>query len=134
MKQLDLVVWGPAMWRALHAVSFTPDRGGHLKFFESVPDALPCPSCGVHLREIYAKLPIDVSSTKACSEWLWKVHNEVNASLKKPSYSYEDLVKEYMVGVEDAPDKKINWMVVVGVILALLGIVVFILKRNKCLA
>ena len=110
MKQLDLTVWGPAMWRALHAVSFTPDRGGHLKFFESVPDALPCPSCGVHLREIYAKLPIDVSSTRACSEWLWKVHNEVNASLKKPSYSYEDLVKEYTVGV-DKPEKKRNWMV-----------------------
>ena len=132
MKQLDLTVWGPSMWRALHAVSFTPDRGGHLKFFESVPDALPCPSCGVHLREIFTKLPIDVSSTNACSEWLWKVHNEVNASLGKPAYSYDDLVKEYTVGIE-APKKETNWLVVAGVILVILGIVLFVLKKNKCL-
>lgn len=126
----DLTSWGPAMWRALHAISFTPDRGGHLKFFEGLPDVLPCPSCGSHLREIYELLPIDVSSVRACSEWLWKVHNEVNASLNKnPGYSYADLVRDYTIAAPTCK-KATNWgWIIFGLLTAL--VLIFVLMRLK---
>lgn len=134
MKNLDLDVWGPSMWRALHAVSFTPDRGGHLKFFETLPDVLPCASCGAHLREIYAQYLIDVSSVQACSLWLWKVHNEVNRSLKKSmAYSYADLVRDYTVGVPADPKRQSShkpYLVFAILCLVILGIV-FLWKRCK---
>jgi hypothetical protein len=131
MKNMDLAGWGPSMWRALHAVSFTADRGGHLAFFEAVPDALPCPSCGVHLREIYSQLPIDVSSVDACSRWLWRVHHEVNRSLGKPTtYTYEELLRDYTVGVPVLQQAKKNWMWIVWVLLALMA-VVFMYWRCK---
>ena len=128
----DLTVWGPAMWRALHAISFTPDRGGHLKFFEGLPDVLPCPSCGLHLKEIYERLPIDVSSVQACSEWLWRVHNEVNASLNKnPRYSYADLVRDYTVAAPSCK-KRTNLGWIIFGLLAALVIIFTLLRLKRC--
>jgi hypothetical protein len=130
----DLDVWGPAMWRALHTVSFTPDRGGHLRFFEALPDALPCPACGLHLKEIYERLPIDVSSVPACSEWLWRVHNEVNASLaKNPGYSYADLVRDYTVGVPPVPQRT-NRIWVVFALLGTLLLLYIMFRMKRCKA
>jgi hypothetical protein len=134
MKNLDLGVWGPSTWRALHAVSFTPDQGGHLKFFESLPDVLPCASCGAHLREIYAQHPIDVSSVQVCSLWLWKVHDEVNRSLKKStSYSYADLVRDYTVGVpaESRPHSNRKPYLFIFVLCLVILAIVFLWKRCK---
>ena len=132
MKNMDLAVWGPSMWRALHAVSFTADRGGHLAFFEALPDVLPCPSCGAHLREIYSKLPIDVSSVEACSRWLWQVHTEVNRALRKSTaYTYEDLVRDYTVGVPVLHQAKKNWMWIVWVLLACAAALIMYWKCPK---
>ena len=132
MKNLDLGVWGPSMWRALHAVSFTPDQGGHLKFFEAVPDVLPCASCGAHLREIYAQHPIDVSSVEACSLWLWKVHDEVNRSLKKStSYSYADMVRDYTVGVVPEPEKPKRTGIWIMLLTLALSVLVYFVYRCK---
>jgi len=131
---MDLTVWGPAMWRALHAITFTPDRGGHLRFFEALPDALPCPACGLHLRLIYQTLPIDVSSVEACSKWLWQVHNEVNRSLKKnPGYSYEDLVRDYTVGVPPKT-KQANWGWYLFAVICAIAIIITLLWSKRCQA
>jgi hypothetical protein len=135
MKNLDLGVWGPSMWRALHAVSFTPDQGGHLKFFEALPDVLPCASCGAHLREIYAQHPIDVSSVQACSLWLWKVHDEVNRSLKKStSYSYADLVRDYTVAVEPVRHNNRKPYLLVFVLSLVILVIVILWKKCKTMA
>ena len=135
MKLLDLRAWGPTMWRALHSVSFTPDRGGHLKFFEAVPDALPCPSCGTHLKEIYKKFPIDVSSVAACSRWLWQVHDEVNASLgKSRAYTYQDLVRDFYEGVPEVRPRKTPWLLIALVLTCLILLVYLIHRRIQCKA
>jgi len=133
MKLLALDAWGPTMWRALHSVSFTPDRGGHLKFFEAVPDALPCPSCGTHLKEIYKKYPIDVSSVEACSRWLWQVHDEVNASLgKSRAYTYDDLVRDFLEGVPEKRSKKTPWWLIVLILICVSLLLYMIYRTIQC--
>lgn len=135
MRYSELAVWGPTMWRALHSVSFTPNRGGHLKFFEAVPDALPCPSCGEHLKEIYKKYPIDVSSVKACSQWLWQVHDEVNASLgKSRAYTYEDLVRDFTIGVPEPKPKKFPWSVIIFALISVLLLLYVFHRARECKA
>ena len=104
MKQQQYLVgiahWGPSAWRFLHAVSFTVDSKKQLEyqaFFENLPMVLPCKSvCQPHLIEVYKRLPINVSSPRACSEWLVNVHNEVNKSNGKPEFKYLDVVLAYV--------------------------------------
>ena len=45
------------------------------------------------MEENYALDPIDVSSTRACSEWMYRIHNAVNVQTGKPIMtSYFELV------------------------------------------
>jgi hypothetical protein len=83
--------WGPSGWAFLHAVSFTTpstmlaaDTAQYTAFFASLQHILPCPMCQDHLVKHYANDPIDVSSPRRCSEWLFRVHNAVNLLTGKP--------------------------------------------------
>jgi hypothetical protein len=60
----DISEWGPAMWRAMHTVSFcypaspsAKQRDGYRKFFDSLAVVLPCIDCKTHLIEHYDKYP-----------------------------------------------------------------------------
>lgn len=96
--------WGPSAWNFLHAVSFTLpypmtqiDIEHYKQFFNSLQWILPCKVCQNHLKEKLAMLPLDVSSTRACSEWVFKLHNLVNESINKPVIKdYLAIVAEYL--------------------------------------
>jgi hypothetical protein len=89
-KKTSQMKWGPAFWETIHTVASIPDIGKHYEFFELLPDILPCKMCSDHLRDIYTKLPIDVSSPAACSKWAFDVHNEVNVLTGKKKHTHEN--------------------------------------------
>jgi hypothetical protein len=97
---VDINVWGPSAWKFLHAVSFTipkaptdNEQKKYRSFFQSLTNVLPCGNCRNHLVENYELDPIDVSSTRACSEWMYRIHNAVNVQTGKPILtSYFELV------------------------------------------
>lgn len=89
--------WGPAMWHSMHIVSFGLDAQAKYDFYASLPRVLPCKDCGNHLAQLYKLFPIDVSSPRACSVWVWQLHNQVNTSLgKKVLFTYLDLLYKYL--------------------------------------
>ena len=96
--------WGPAAWNFLHAVSLTlpknpaPEiQAKYKELFKSLTTTLPCNICQSHLQEHLAIHPVDVSSARKCSEWLYNVHNAVNVSIDKtPMYSYLTMVAMYL--------------------------------------
>ena len=151
---IALSVWGPNAWGFLHAISFTmpinpnkKEKESYLKFFQSLPDVLPCNLCREHLREIYKKLPIQVESRESCSKWLVDVHNQVNQNTKKPIISYQDVSKMYLsdwnglrslktrTEISDTSShskccgKKKDVRILMGVIAGLLIILIFVIAR-----
>ena len=88
-------LWGPCAWKFLHAVSFAypvaPDSEQikqFTKFFDALPDVIPCPSCGVHARQYFksnhAELVQALRSGPLLQRFMHKFHNTVNASRTPP--------------------------------------------------
>lgn len=88
-------LWGPCAWKFLHAVSFAypvaPDSEQikqFTKFFDALPDVIPCPACGVHARQYFqsnhAELVQALRSGPLLQRFMHKFHNSVNASRTPP--------------------------------------------------
>ncbi len=103
--------WGPSGWKFLHSVTFqypikptVNDKAHYKEFFNSLKHTLPCEKCAYHYTAHLRKFPIDsaLETREKLVRWLITVHNEVNKSLGKREYSYEeviDIYKDEMDGV-----------------------------------
>ena len=116
--------WGPAVWKSLHifAASYKPSAAASFKkFVEALPDLLPCPSCGVHLRKNLAEHPPDryMRNNHELFFWTYVIHDRVNARCnaeseaesneattgrelvvkKKQSPSFDDVKRYYFSGL-----------------------------------
>jgi hypothetical protein len=102
-------VWGPAAWHLLHTISFnypvnpTPEDKRHYReFLRSFGKVLPCGKCRENLKDTLIRMPItdDVMASRECfSKFIYRLHNDVNARLKKtrPNPSYSDVRDQYEV-------------------------------------
>lgn len=96
--------WGSSGWKFLHSITFqypvkpTVDDKAHYKeFFNSLKYTLPCQKCAYHYSKHLRKYPIDIAlkSKDDLVKWLIDVHNEVNKSLGKREYSYQEVIDIY---------------------------------------
>ena len=84
---MDTRFWGPSGWRLLHLITFTyePSQSEKVgKFFETLPYVLPCKFCRCSLTEYMDEDPVKdaLTSRKALTKWLWRIHNKVNDKLR----------------------------------------------------
>jgi hypothetical protein len=105
---LNTKIWGPAMWTAMHSVTFAypknpsdEDKKHYRSFFENLGFVLPCETC----RNSYQKF-IKNGKTQLTDEvfqsrntltlWLYNLHQAVNHKLEvNYEISYEDMAKQY---------------------------------------
>ena len=94
--------WGPGLWRALHAISFTyPVSPGekikeeYANFFHSLVHVLPCPACRQHFKQFISSNPVDTRNRDSLIEWVWKAHKNVNDFYSAPTPSLNDVIKAY---------------------------------------
>ena len=102
--QLPPEIWGPMFWCCFHLVSlgypesptFAEKRAAK-EFFASMVFLLPCPACRGHFREVLQVLPVDtwLDNRRSLTEWVWKLHNSVNARLGKPEISQAAFIARY---------------------------------------
>jgi hypothetical protein len=124
-------LWGKEGWRFIHfvAVTYQPSKKEeYLKFFQNLPEILPCPVCGEHFKENMAKLPPRMESNQTLFEWSVDMHNLVNKENGKKIYTYDQAYKEMF------PEKK-GYVVsdfANGILLstAVLGILVFLTRKK----
>ena len=124
-------VWGKEGWRFIHyvAVTYHPSKKEeYLKFFQNLPEILPCPVCGEHFKQNMAKLPPRMDSNQTLFEWSVDMHNLVNKENGKKIYTYDQAYKEMF------PEKK-GYVVsdfANGILLstAVLGILVFLTRKK----
>ncbi len=97
-------IWGPSGWRFLHAVTFaypevptTEHKNAARALFENLKLLLPCEDCCAHYGKSLdaAHLEQALESKTKLTRWLFEFHNQVNARLGKPEYSWESLVTEF---------------------------------------
>tara|TARA_Y100000816_G_scaffold200776_2_gene147479 strand:+ start:2935 stop:3537 length:603 start_codon:yes stop_codon:yes gene_type:complete len=96
-------VWGPYIWYMLHGLaekikdkSFHGLKNELLEHIFNICVNLPCPSCSTHSREYLQK--IDLKKIKTKQElrlMLLDFHNNVNTRLRKPIFSYQQLIDKY---------------------------------------
>ncbi len=85
--------WGPSLWRAIHLVALGCPReldaaaaAEYRAFFTHLPGVLPCASCAANYRRHLLELPIEpyLASGEKLFEWTVRLHNVVNAELRRP--------------------------------------------------
>jgi hypothetical protein len=99
-------IWGPAMWHALHTISFdypvhpTSEEKKHYKdFIESLKYVLPCKYCRTNLTnnlKIYPIRECHMKNRDTFSRYVYNLHEIINKMLgKKSGLSYCDVRETY---------------------------------------
>jgi hypothetical protein len=92
-KQDDPTIFGPAMWKLLHNISFNKlyNEDTKMILIYEIIDNFPCITCKKHAKEYMDKN----DSYNDVSVWLWEFHNFVNKKLNKDIFSWEECIKKY---------------------------------------
>ena len=99
-------IWGPAMWHALHTISFdypvyptSEDKKHYKEFIESLKYVLPCKYCRINLTnnlKIYPIRECHMKNRDTFSRYVYKLHEIINKMLgKKSGLSYCDVRERY---------------------------------------
>lgn len=101
-------VWGPAMWRAMHSITFgypkvptDEQKQEYKQYFTLIGKIMPCRYCRDSYSYFIKSNPtiLDDSvmeSRETLTKWLYKIHERVNEKLGKTyGKTYEDVVEEY---------------------------------------
>jgi hypothetical protein len=98
--------WGPALWHALHCISFnypvkpTPqDKKHYRRMVMNLKFVLPCKYCRINFKKNLKSLPLrdkDLRSRNAFSRWMFKMHEHINKMLgKKSGLKYNQIRERY---------------------------------------
>ena len=99
-------IWGPAMWHALHTISFdypvhpsNEDKKHYREFIESLKYVLPCKYCRINLTnnlKIYPIRECNMKNRDTFSRYVYNLHEIINKMLgKKSGISYCDVRERY---------------------------------------
>lgn len=129
---IDPKIWGASGWVFLHSIVLAypnqpneKDKINMKKFFNSVPDILPCEECRVNMKKHMIELPLNdkvLESKFALAEWINKLNDMVN---KLVAVKKKKAKKESVEDAVDVPMKKnpfTNIVIVMLCILLVLGV------------
>lgn len=97
------VVWGPAVWYAMHTMSvkvkeesFQLIRAEILNMIKLICENLPCPDCAQHATEYIRTINFNNIKTKEdLKVMLFTFHNKVNQRKGYPLFEYDQLNELY---------------------------------------
>ena len=131
---MDPKIWGPSAWKFLHCITIGypdcpsyKDKQNIKQFFANLHTILPCDVCKLHFKNHFAKHPLTdkiLCNKKELFRWLVDIRNYVNVQLKKPTISYEDVLKE-CVGCKSYVTTRNITFVLIGIVIVIL-IILFI--------
>lgn len=97
-------VWGPPYWFVFHSIAKTyPEKPTNVSkkkyydFIQNIPIFLPCHELGDAFAEMLELYPVTpyLDSRKSLVKWFCFIHNRINVSLDKETYSYDEAEFEY---------------------------------------
>jgi len=125
--------FGPYFWSVIHMTALSANEGishekkeAYIRFFEAMPDVLPCSMCGKHLKENLKLLPVD---TDDMFRWSIDLHNLVNSQLNKPEVPYEQAYRYWSARCARGPDDKQRKVLIACAVILILLAIVYLLKQ-----
>lgn len=97
-------IWGPHLWFIMHIISFeypdNPteyDKRIYHDFYTSLKDVIPCKDCRKHYRDFITKYPLTphLDTRDTLIKWVIQVHNFVNISIGKPTFTVPQVMELY---------------------------------------
>ncbi len=79
-------MWGPGVWRLLHALAERGTSDAVAAALNSCTITLPCPDCRTHLRLFLDAEPVPETNVPG---YVIALHNRVNALIGKPTFQSE---------------------------------------------
>ena len=101
---MDPIVWGPKLWFFMHTIALNfpnnpsfEEIKNYESFFENLKYIIPCDKCRLHYSQRLSANPVSKYLTDSNALFIYTIdlHNEVNKSLGKRIYSYEEVAKLY---------------------------------------
>jgi hypothetical protein len=118
--------WGPILWGAIHITCLTGSATP--EFINAFADALPCPACSNHFKELLQEFPFPNSNDPLILfEWSVNMHNRVNARIGKPIISVDQALTRWTS--DPVPPPQFDFKIVIILILLIAFIFMFI--KNK---
>ena len=140
---MDPTVCGPKLWFMIHTIAINypdnptyQDKRSHEEFYNSLKYVIPCEKCRVHYTQRLKRMPIinHLDNSDALFRYTIDLHNQVNKSLNKKIYSYEEVMKIYKNHYNKSSISKKyftlkNMIIGLVSVFAIAGIVIYIKKR-----
>lgn len=101
---MDPTVWGPKLWFVIHTFALNyPDNPTYEnkrvmeEFFNNLKHSIPCNKCKIHYTQRLERNPIinHLDSKQSLFKYTIDLHNQVNKSLGKKIYTYDEVVQIY---------------------------------------
>lgn len=95
-----MVHWGNNVWITFHLLSYTYDvkeKDRYINFIKNTAHILPCQMCVDHFRLMLSKTDFRgiFSNRGNLIRWMNKIHNDVNARLRKRRYTLKECKRIY---------------------------------------
>jgi len=99
---MDPTVWGPNLWFIIHTFALNypnnpsyEDKRVMEEFFNNLKSSIPCHKCKIHYRQRLQQNPIInyLDTRQSLFKYTVDLHNQVNKSLGKKIYSYDEAVE-----------------------------------------
>lgn len=139
---MDPEVWGPKLWFVIHTIALNyPDNPSYEdvrnteNFFNSLKTNIPCEKCRFHYTERLDKNPIinHLSNSDSLFRYTIDLHNDVNISLGKRTYTYDEVIEIYKKAYNTNETKSsfIFNKITIGIIILLLIVVFVVIYHRK---
>tara|TARA_B100001093_G_scaffold509521_1_gene573701 strand:+ start:1686 stop:2156 length:471 start_codon:yes stop_codon:yes gene_type:complete len=101
---MDPTVWGPKLWFVIHTFALNyPDNPSYEdkrvmeEFFNNLKSTIPCQKCKIHYRQRLQQNPVIsyLDNRQSIFKYTVDLHNQVNKSLGKKIYTYDEAVEIY---------------------------------------
>ena len=145
---VPITTWGPAVWDAMHALSFTyplscenqcEKRSGMYDFLKSLTKLIPCETCRDHYVDWWERnassetFPI-FQSRDALSTALIELHNDVNERTGKTAVTYKSVSDRYATSRKTCPLLQRGstlWVLLLGIVVLSIILLVAISRRGS---
>jgi hypothetical protein len=101
---MEPAIWGPKLWFVIHTFALNyPDNPTYEnkrvmeEFFNNLKHSIPCQTCRIHYSQRLQNNPIMnyLDNKQSLFKYTIDLHNQVNKSLGKKIYSYDEVVNIY---------------------------------------
>jgi len=140
---MDPDVWGPKLWFMIHTIALNfpnnptyQDKRSYEEFYNSLKYIIPCDKCRIHYTQRLKRMPIinHLDNSNTLFRYTIDLHNQVNKSLNKKIYSYEEVATIYKNHYNKSSIRKKyftlkNILITLGVGFAIAASIIYIKKK-----